>query len=351
MKWARINLRDYATRFKDPFLRKAFPTVLYDFEDVPMLGLLTFLAGMHKRDLGWPEGGSLEFSKAIASRYQELGGVLHYNSHVKTILVEGDRAVGVELVDGTEHRADVVISNADGRTTIFDMLEGKYTNERIRKFYSEPLERQDMTVHVSFGVDRDISNEPHALVLFLEKPIIIMSTEIDRIDVELTNHDPSMAPPDKGVVKVVLNSSYAYWRDLHPTYKRYQAEKERIAEILADQLETRFPGFKDQVEAVDVVTPVTFERYTGTWQGFQAWMPEQGFRRFLTVLRGKGWCRTLPGLKNFYMIGQWAGDHSLPIAAIGGRNLIQSICKSDGKRFKTELFDRFKKVEGGAGDR
>ena len=113
MKWARISLRDYATRFKDPFLRKAFPLVLYDFEGVPMLGLLTFLAWMHKRDLGWPEGGSLEFSKAIASRYQELGGVLHYNSRVTTILVEGGRAVGVGLVDGTEHRADVVISNAD----------------------------------------------------------------------------------------------------------------------------------------------------------------------------------------------------------------------------------------------
>ncbi len=216
------------------------------------------------------------------------------------------------------------------------MLGGKYTNEHIRAYYAHPIERQLMTVHVSFGVNRDIAGEPHALVLFLEKPITLMDGEVDRLDVELTSHDASMAPPGKGVIKVVLNSSYAYWKNLYPTYEAYEAEKQRMAEILADALEVRFPGFKDQIEVVDVATPMTFERYTGVWQGFQAWQPEQGFTAFLNVLRGKGWCRTLPGLKNFYMVGQWAGDSGLSTAALGGRNVIQSICKSHGKSFRAE---------------
>jgi phytoene dehydrogenase-like protein len=219
LKWARINLQQYATRFTDPFLRKAFPTVLYDNDSVPMIILLNFLAWSHKRYLGWPVGGSLEFSKAIAARYQELGGALHYKSRVTTILVEDERAVAVVLADSTEHRADIVISNADGRTTIFDMLEGKYTNERIRTFCSNPIERQDMTVHVSFGINRDISDEPHALVLFLGKPVTIMDGDIDRLDVELTSHDPSMASPGKGVIKVLLKSSYAYSKRFYPTYE------------------------------------------------------------------------------------------------------------------------------------
>jgi len=339
MKWARINLKRYATRFTDPFLRKAFPTVMYDSEDAPMLFLLNFLAWMHNRDLGWSVGGSLEFSKAIASRYQELGGTFRYKSRVAKILVENDKAVGVVLADGTEHQADIVISNADGRTTIFDMLEGKYTNERIRAYYAKPAEQQAMTVHVSFGVNRDISGEPHALVLFLEKPVTIMDGDVDRLDVELTSHDASMAPPGKGVIKVVLNSSYAYWKSLYQTYEAYEAEKQRLAETLADELEMRFPGFKEQIEVVDVATPMTFERYTGAWQGFQAPLPGEGFSaalNILNILRGKGWCRTLPGLKNFYMIGQWAGDFGLAATAVSGRNLIKRICKSDGKRFRAE---------------
>ena len=335
IKWSRLSLKQYAARFTDPFLQRAFPCVMYDVEDIPMIFLLNFLAQMHKGDLGYPTGGSLAFSQAIADRYHELGGTIHYKSRVTKILVEDDRAVGVALADGTTHRAGVVVSDADGRTTIFDMLEGKYANERIRAFYAHPQERQAMTVHVSFGVQRDVSNEPHAIVLFLEEPVQLMDTEVDRLDLELSSHDPTLAPSGKGTIKAVLNSSYQYWRRLHATHEVYQAEKERLAEIVADQLETRFPGLKEQIEVVDVATPITFERYTGTWQGFQAWQPDQSVRGVVNTFIGRAWCRTLPGLKDFYMVGQWAGDFGLYGTAVGGRKLVQHFCKLEGKRFKT----------------
>ena len=51
-------------------------------------------------------------------------------SRVEKILVEGDQAVGVRLADGSEHRAGRVISAADGYTTIFKMLDGKYAMKR-----------------------------------------------------------------------------------------------------------------------------------------------------------------------------------------------------------------------------
>jgi phytoene dehydrogenase-like protein len=333
IKWSNVTLKQYADRFSDPFMRKAFPHVLYDNDGTPMVLLLDFMAGMHSGDLGWPLGGSLAFSKAIAARYEALGGTIHYKSRVAEILVEDDRAVGIVTADGTEHRADILVSNADGRTTIFDMLHGRYTNERIRAYYDKPVERQDMTVHVSFGLNRDLAREPHALVLLLDHRLKLMDSELDRLDVELSSHDPSMAPDAKGVVKVVLNSSFRYWEELHHTYERYEAEKVHIAETIANVLEGRFPGFREQIEAIDVATPVTFERYTGTWLGFQAWPPGEGARVFLNVLRGKGWCRTLPRLQNFYMVGQWAGDHSLSYAAMSGRNLVRRLCRSEGKRF------------------
>ncbi len=301
-----------------------------------MVWLLNFLAGMDSGDLGWPVRGSLAFSESIAARYEALGGIIHYKSRVAEILVEDDRAVGIVTADGTEHRADIVVSNAAGRTTIFDMLRGRYTNERVHAYYDKPVERQDMTVHVSFGVNRDLAREPHALVLFLDRPLKLMDSELDRLDVALSNHDPSMAPDGKGVVKVVLNSSFRYWEELYPTYEHYEAEKAHIAEIIANALERRFPGFREQIEVIDVATPVTFERYTGAWQGFQAWPLGEGPRVFLNALRGKGWCRTLPRLQNFYMVGQWAGDGGLPGTAMSGRNLVRRLCRSEGKRFTAE---------------
>jgi phytoene dehydrogenase-like protein len=333
VRWGRIRLDEYAARFTDPFLREALPRIIYDWPSVPMAMALGFLAGLHNRDLGWAAGGSLEFSRAIERRYRELGGELHYEARVEKILVEEDRACGVRLSDGSEHPADVVVSNADGRTTIYDMLDGRYTNGRIRRYYAHPIERQEMTLHVSYGVARELSAEPHAILLFLDEPITIAGEAHDHLNIEHFAFDPTMAPPGKSVLKVVLRSSYRYWKDLHREADRYAQEKQRIAAAILERLERRFPGLAAQVEAVDVSTPVTLERYTGAWQGFQAWPPDESFLTTLSGLVGRGWCRTLPGLRAFYMVGQWAGDAGLPVTAAAGRNLIKRFCRRDGRRF------------------
>jgi hypothetical protein len=45
--------------------------------------------------------------------------------------VKDDNAVGARLADGSEHRRDIVISAADGRTTILDMLDGEYISSLL----------------------------------------------------------------------------------------------------------------------------------------------------------------------------------------------------------------------------
>ena len=120
-KWMNVSLAQFAERFTDPFLKRAFPTIQYDFSGIPMLIHLNFLAGCYNKTLGWPVGGSRAFAAAIACRYTDLGGELHYRSPVTEILTESGRkrdcAVGVRLADGSTHAADVVISAADGHAT------------------------------------------------------------------------------------------------------------------------------------------------------------------------------------------------------------------------------------------
>jgi phytoene dehydrogenase-like protein len=44
--------------------------------------------------------------------------------------------------------------------------------------------------------------------------------------------------------------------------------------------------------------------------------------------------KTLPGLDNLYMAGQWVEPGGgLPTATMSGRNVIQSLCKRDEKAF------------------
>ena len=126
-KWGKVSTLDFTRRFKNPFLRKAFSTAfIADFADFPLLFMLMTLAWLHQKMAGYLVGGGLELAQAIERRYLDLGGELHCKSRVVKILVKNDKAVGVRLADGTEHRGDIVISAADGHTTIFDMLGGKY---------------------------------------------------------------------------------------------------------------------------------------------------------------------------------------------------------------------------------
>ena len=43
---------------------------------------------------------------------------------------------------------------------------------------------------------------------------------------------------------------------------------------------------------------------------------------------------SLPGLDNFYMIGQWVKGLGVPTAAVTGKEVIQRICRADGEKFK-----------------
>lgn len=341
MTWGKVTLEQFAERLTDPFLRRAIPMIQYDFANIPTVLSLAFIGGCHSGYLGWPVGGALPFSQRIAQRFRDLGGELALGTRVDDILVEsgpdGDRAVGVRLADGTEDRADVVISNADGRVTLYDMLGGRYVTERIATYYGSGVpDRQEMSLHVSLGLARDMTDEPHALVLWLPEPIDVAGESRDRLDLELYAFAPEMASEGHTVLKAHFATRYDHWRALRDQgLDAYNAAKQQVAETVIACLDRRFPGLREQVEMIDVSTPVTTERYVGSHRGFQAWgVPDQSP---IEALSGQGLSRTLPGLDGFYMVGQWAGGLGLPNVAAMGRKVIRSLCKRDGRRFVTTL--------------
>ena len=83
-----------------------------------------------------------------------------------------------------------------------------------------------------------------------------------------------------------------------------------------------------------LATPLTIERYTGNMHGFQAW----GARKNPWGTMLKGLCKTLPGLENFHMVGQWAGATiGVSTAAIMARALVQTLCKQEKREFGTSV--------------
>ncbi len=326
VKWSKLSLGKFAERFQDPFLRKAFAGI-FGLPDFPMAALILTLAWMSKKTAGYPIGGSLEFARSIEKRYLGLGGKVCYKSRVEKILTENNRAVGIRLADGTEHRADFVISAADGYATIFKMLDGKYLDQEIKERY-EKLPIFKSLVQVSLGVNRDLSKEPSLSAYLLDQPITVAGENQDGFSIHNYSFDPTLAPAGKSVLVCRFLSDINYWKELAKDSERYETEKQKIADLVIGMVEQRHPGISEEVEMVDVASPLTFERYTGNWQGsMEGWL----MTTKTIMMRMK---RTLPGLDNFFMIGQWVQPGGgLPPAALHGREIIQLICAKDHRRF------------------
>jgi phytoene dehydrogenase-like protein len=331
-KWSKITIKEFASHFKNPLIRLALEQVLPG--DMAMVFLLITLAGLHERAAGYVIGGSLAIAQAIEKRYLGLGGKISYTSGVEKILVENKRAVGVKLVDGSEHRADYVISAADVHATIFNLLDEKYADDKIRRLFEKrPI--FNPLVYIGLGVNRSFDDLPkivYGILLPLEKPIMVGEKEVRWLPVRIHNFDPTLAPPGKTLITVGIESDFAYWAPLREYMVRYKSEKERIAFDVVKALNKRFPGLANQLEMWDVATPYTFYRYTGNWQGgYEGWLPTPDYAN---VSLGK----TLPGLDSFYMISQWTQPcGGLASAAVNGSHVVQILCKRDKKKFKSGI--------------
>ncbi len=332
-EWKDISIGEYSKKFKNENMKKIFQQLLDIDLRLSMAILLMTLAWMHLKSAGYPLGGSLEFARAIEKRYTSLGGRIHYNSKISKITVKNNRATGVKLADGSIHRGDIVISAADGHYTIFTMLEGKYVNKKIMKIYSN-WDLFPSLCQISIGVKKSFDGYPHAINFSLHKPLVVdPKDKVNRIYAEIYNFDPNLAPAGKTPIIVTLPADYDYWANLRKEdVRKYNNEKKNLANDAIKILDEKLGNISDKIEVLDVATPITYFRYTNNWKGsFEGWMPTP-------KIFGKRIRKTLPGLENFYMAGQWVEPGGgLPTVALSGRNIAQIICKKDGKEFRTMI--------------
>ena len=334
-KYSRLTLQDFAERFKSSFLRKAIRYLVdtpgWQMPEFPTI-FLTGSADSTVRNSGYPLGGSKKVVFGIAKRFEEMGGKIEYRKKVRELIIEDNSVNGIRLDDGSEYRADEVIWAADGHHLLFDILKEKYMSKKIRKMYEEWIPVKPL-VNVMFGVDMDLSSQSPHHILEIQKPVIIAKKEFKWIHILNHTFDKSTAPPGKSAIEIWYSSDFSYWEELIRDRAKYDAEKKRIADETADVLEAIWPGFKSKIEMIDVPTPMTYKRYTGNWLG-----SPDGWYITINNYMDQDIKRMLPGLKNFYMTGQWTAPYTGTVmTSLAGRQLSQILCKKYGRPFKSSL--------------
>ncbi len=327
MKYGKMSCKDYFKKlnFKNRDL-VFFLDNLYGSFDFSALAFIMMLAWFNQKNAGYLVGGSLPMAQRMSSRFLELGGIITTNEKVSKIIVENDVTQGVVLSDGSEIHSDYVISACDGHSTIFDMLDSRYTSKKIMHAY-ENWELFTPIVQVSFGINREIKSDSQ-VESFIDNDISIGRTILKR-GYSIMNYyfDPTMAPKGKTVLVMRFESPWDIWKDLDG--KNYKSEKKTIASDCTAILEKRHPGIAKDIEVIDVATPKTDVKYTGVWKGsYEGFMPSS--KNLMDNLKMR-----LPGLKKFYMAGQWlTPGGGLPPAGQTGKWAIQYICKEEKVNFK-----------------
>jgi phytoene dehydrogenase-like protein len=329
LKYGRKSCDEYFRKlgFTNKFLKDSLNSI-YGSRDFSALAFIMMFAWFNQKNAGYLVGGSLPLSKRMTDRYLDLGGKLRSKSMVTKILVENSIAKGVNLSDGTQIKADYVISAADGHSTIYDMLEGKYLNKKITNAY-ENWELFTPIVQVSFGINKTIDSKVPSEMWIIKDQMIGRTKTENGYSFMNYSFDRTMAPEGKSVIVMRFDSPWELWKDIDAV--EYKKEKEKIEEDAKAILEKRYPGISSNIEVCDVATPITDVNYTGVWKGsYEGFMPSS--KNLLDNLSP-----TIPGLKKFYMAGQWLfPGGGLPPAGQSGKWVIQYICKEEGIDFKTK---------------
>ncbi len=318
-RYTKISAKRYfeILGFRNPrlifFLNKLFGESNYS-----ALIVIMMLGWFHIKNAGYLIGGSLPIAQRMAARYRELGGELLLEKKVQKILVENNRAVGVLLTDDTVHKADYIISAADGHSTLFDMLDGKYLTPQLEKAYSS-WDLYKPFVQASFGI-RDKIVSDAVMISYLKDKFTIGSLAVN-YGYSIMNqsmNDPSLAPDGKTTLVLRFDSLWEDWENL--SQQDYEMLKGLIRDWAVETIEMHYPGVKEKIEVVDIATPKTTVKYTGVWKGaYEGFLPTGNMVK-------KTLKNTIPQLKSFYMVGQWMfPGGGLPPAAQSGKWVIQML--------------------------
>lgn len=206
-------------------------------------------------------------AEALVFALVARGGELTLRSPVRRILVEAGRAAGVVLENGQQIRAPLVVSNADARQTVEELVGGEHFPRRWRERLAAATTSPSAFV-VYAATTRDLAREALAHESFLyagpdhEAAFAgAVAGEPAWLSVTLPSLlDPGLAPPGEHLLVLTTLIDFraaARWRDAKPL----------LQDALLRLVERRLPGLAGELRFVESATPRTFERYTRNSDG------------------------------------------------------------------------------------
>ncbi len=328
LKYKHMDGKQFCEYFKSEKLRYLFRNVLKSNYNVHSFFYIMHALTLH--DAGVIEGGSLQFAKNMEANVLSKGGKIFTNSEISKILVDNNhKVIGIRLKNGEERLSDYVVASADVHHVLYDLLENKYTEDYFKKRFADyetyPL---NTAVLVVYKITKNISDKARMMVVDAHD-LYIGPEKIDRLS--MRNHSYTKKdenePTTVSLLIPVQDEVYDYFKQF-TTKKDYLEAKRQVGLSVKEYVKDYFELTDDDLELIDVTTPLTYERYLNAYRG--------SYMSYISTKSGKGLMRSgvVKGLKNFMLTGQWLmSPGGLPIAVFTGKHAAYEICHQDKKKF------------------
>ena len=149
--------------FRSRYLREAFGAYGMYLGGSPydLPGLFSILPyGELAYGLWLPKGGVYGLVSGIERLARELGVAIHTGQRVRRILTASGKARGIELSDGTQHKASLVVSNVDVPTTNSELIaSGELPERALRKTMQTKMTPGVLTFY--WGIRGKVENLGH----------------------------------------------------------------------------------------------------------------------------------------------------------------------------------------------
>ena len=307
-------------RIKNPKL-KTIISSLWDYYGLPPSKLASIYyalptIGYLQNGGYYPKGRSQKISDALVKFIEERGGKVMLENRVEKILVKEHSAYGVKTVDGREYIGKVVVSNANAYDTFHTLIEkDEYLKEYLSRMDQFSISLSSFQIFL--GLKKDLISKVGITdsEIFYQKGYDIeadykaaLNADVENSGFGLTLYDnlyKGYSPEGKNTLNIIVLQGFDHWKKYEADYWKgkksaYLAEKERMADILINQVEkTLLPGLSKAIEVKEIGTPLTNVRYTGNYRG-----AIYGWDQTLDNSGPSRLPHTTP-IKNLYLSGAW----------------------------------------------
>jgi phytoene dehydrogenase-like protein len=291
------------------------------------------------------KGGIGRLSDALAAAAEAQGAEIRLGAPVERVLLDDGRAAGILLADGQEISARIVISNADPRRTLFDLvgptnLEPRFMRQVRNIIYRGVTAKMNLALSAlpQFSGQTDTTQLAGHIRIspsleYLERaydaakygayspnPILDMTIP--------TLLDPTLAPQGQHLLSITMH--YAPYK-LQDTGGKLQAagwedQRERLGDIILDTLSRYAPGLESLVLHRQVLTPLDWQQTYGLTEG-SIHHGQMSLDQLLVMRPVSGWSRYSTPVENLFLCG--AGTHpGGGITGAPGHNAAREVIKA-----------------------